>query len=407
MQRPSSSAFARQRIRSLNQSAVINAIHRNGRISRTDLAAELRLSPAAITALTAPLIEGGLVMEAAVGISASVGRKPILLGINYDHAMVLGVKVMNQGIIAALTNLNAEVQAVHNEPIADTGVATVIKAIKRATEVLAPETGAAGANLIGMGVNLPGIVDHQAGSVRHSPLLGWYQVPFAAALRDEIGLPALIENDVNALAAAHAWFGHGRGHEAFLVVTLGRGVGLGIVIGGALHRGPRGGAGEVGHTLCTPLGARVMSGETTTLEERLGDAGLIAQARRLLPGLPEDLDADGLSAMAAAGTEVVLDLLHDAGSCLGSAIGDLVNVFAPSLVILGGEGLRNAAYLLPALRKALEKRTFGDLGEGLELIVDTWGDDAWARGAAGVAAARFLEEASTPLSITRATRGSA
>ena len=120
MRRPTPRALGREQIRSLNQSAVISAIHRHGRISRTDLAAELRLSPAAITALTAPFLEEGLVVEAEVGTSPSVGRKPILLGINYDHAHVFGVKVMNHAVVAALTNLNAEVVALHEQALPDT-----------------------------------------------------------------------------------------------------------------------------------------------------------------------------------------------------------------------------------------------------------------------------------------------
>lgn len=394
MRRPSSTALGRERIRSLNQSAVISAIHRNGRISRTELAAELRLSPAAITALTAPFVEEGLVFEAEVGTSPSVGRKPILLGINYDHAHVFGVKVMNHAVVAALTNLNAEVLAVHTQALADTNERTVVEAVVTATAELGKTAAGAAVRPLGVGMSLPGVVDHHAGRVRHSQLFGWEKVPFADMLSDELKLPVLVENDVNALAAAHGWFGHGRGHEAFLVLTLGRGVGLGIVTNGSVYRGPRGGAGEFGHTVCTPIGPRVMDGGTATLEQRVGDAGLIAQARRVTG---TDLDADGVTRLAAAGDAAILDLLADAGDCLGVAMSGLINIFAPTLIILGGEGLRNAPFFLPRIRPQLNEFTFGDLAEDVEIVIDSWGDDGWARGAAGLAAARFLQEASIPL----------
>src|SRR5690606_15214077 len=157
-------ALGRERIRSLNQSAVISAIHRNGRISRTDLAVELRLSPAAITALTTPFIEEGLVVEAEVGTSPSVGRKPILLGINYDHAHVFGVKVMNHAVVAALTNLNAEAVALVDRPLVDTQVDTVVAAVVGAVHDLVEKTAGATVRPLGMGVSLPGVVDHLAGS---------------------------------------------------------------------------------------------------------------------------------------------------------------------------------------------------------------------------------------------------
>src|SRR5690606_12851682 len=213
----------------------------------------------------------------------------------------------------------------------------------------------------------------------------------ADMLSDELKLPVLVENDVNALAAAHGWFGHGRGHEAFLVLTLGRGVGLGIVTNGSVYRGPRGGAGEFGHTICTPIAPRVRDGKAATLEQRVGDAGLVAQARELAG---RDLEADDLTALAEAGNEAILELLTDAGDCLGVAMSGLVNIFAPTLIILGGEGLRHAPYFLPRVRPQLDTFTFGDLAEDVEIVIDSWGDDGWARGAAGLAAARFLQEAS-------------
>lgn len=394
MRRPATRALGRERIRSSNQSAVISAIHHHGRISRTDLASELRLSPAAITALTAPFVEEGLVFEAEIGTSPSVGRKPILLGINYDHAHVYGVKVMNHAVVAALTNLNAEVVALHTLPLTDTRESTVLAAIVTATAALDQIAGSRAVRPLGIGVSMPGIVDHHAGSVRHSELFGWLKVPFAEMLANELKLPVLLENDVNALAAAHGWFGHGRGHEAFLVLTLGRGVGLGIVVNGGVYRGPRGGAGEFGHTTCTPLAPRVMGTEPGTLEQRIGDAALASQASKLLG---RSVDHEAVTALAATGDATVLDLLADAGDCLGVALSDLVNIFAPTLVILSGEGLRNAPYLVPHLRPRLDEHGFGDLADDVEIVVDSWGDDGWARGAAGLAAARFLQEASIPL----------
>src|SRR5690554_5201227 len=282
MRRPTPRALGRERIRSLNQSAVISAIHRHGLISRTDLAAELRLSPAAITALTAPFLEEGLVFEAEVGTSPSVGRKPILLSINYDHAHVFGVKVMNHAVVAALTNLNAEVVAVHEQALPDTREQTVVDSVIRATDELRDLAKDAPIRPLGLGISVPGVVDHLAGAVRHSQLFGWEQVPLGERLSQRLDLPVLVENDVNALAAAHSWFGHGRGHEAFLVLTLGRGVGLGIVVNGAVYRGPHGGAGEFGHTVCAPLAPRVMDPEPATLESRVSDGALAAQASRLL-----------------------------------------------------------------------------------------------------------------------------
>ncbi len=400
-------ALGREKIRFLNQSAIINAIHRSGRISRTEIAAQLHLSPAAVTNITAPFVEEGLVVEAEVGESTSVGRKPILLGINYDYAHVFGVKVMPDAIVASLTNLNADAKGVLRYPLADTTTTTLATSIREALDRLVASTGVPEAAVAGLGVSLPGVVDHVTGYVRHSDILGWRHVGLADLLRDEVGLPTLVENDVNALAAAHGWFGLGRDHDSFLTVTLGRGVGLGIVIGGNLYRGPRGGAGELGHTRCPVIEPRAMTLAGGSLEATLSDRALLEQAKRLAPGHGPLTDPNELTGLAEAGHEGALDLLADAGELLGVALSDLVNLFAPTLIILGGEGLRNAPYFLPHVGPALERHAFGGLADGLDLHVDTWGDDAWARGAAGLAAARFLQVATVPLQVSRLHMGSA
>lgn len=398
-------ALGREKIRFLNQSAIINAIHRAGRISRTDIAAQLHLSPAAVTTITAPFVEEGLVVEAEVGESSSVGRKPILLGINYDHAHVFGVKVMPDAIVASLTNLNADAKGVLRLPLTDTGVPGLAAAIERALAALIDSTGVHAGDVAGLGVSLPGVVDYSTGFVRHSDILGWQRVPLADVLREAVGLPTLVENDVNALAAAHGWFGLGRDHDSFLTVTLGRGVGLGIVIGGALYRGPRGGAGELGHTRCPEIRSRAMELRGGTLEDHLSDAALLEQALRIAPELGANAGPAELTALAASGHEGIVALLADAGELLGVALSDLVNLFAPTLIILGGEGLRNSPYFLPHVRPALERHAFGGLAEGLETYVDTWGDDAWARGAAGLVAARYLQVATIPLQAARLHMG--
>jgi predicted NBD/HSP70 family sugar kinase len=139
-----------------------------------------------------------------------------------------------------------------------------------------------------------------------------------------------------------------------------------------------------------------MPAESATLEALLCDASLIEHLRRT-GTLGADADADDVARLAADGVSEAIALLRDAGELLGVALANLVNVFAPSLIVLGGEGMRNAPYLLPHLHRTLAAHAFGDLADHLDIVVDAWGDDAWARGAAGLAAARFLQEAAIPL----------
>lgn len=390
MRRRLGQAFGREDLRQANRSAVFTAIHERGPISRSQLARELRLSAAAVTDITSSLVSSGLVYEAEQGEREGAGRKPILLRLDYDFAYAVGVKVSNVSVTTALTNLEAEVVAWREDLLDDHGVGTIVAAIESAVEELRRDNGIPRESIVGVGVNLPGIVDSEGESVRVSPLLGWVDVPISSLLRERLGYPALAENDVNALATAAAWFGPGKGRKDFLVLTLGRGVGLGIVVNGTVYRGTAGGAGEFGHCLL-PSGREWQSTGDVTIEQLLSDAALLKRARELFPTTAPPT-ADDLAALAEAGDERALSLYREAGEVLGRALANLVNIFAPPLILLGGEGMRAASFLLPTAQAAMREHSFGDLGERIELIVHSWGEEAWAQGAAGLVASRFLHE---------------
>jgi N-acetylglucosamine repressor len=383
-------ATAKDDVRRLNQGAVFHVVHRHGPVSRVDIAARLHLSAAAVTNITSDLIDRGLVFEARKDDErGGVGRRRIMLEVAYDAACVAGIKVSNVGLTCALTNLNAEVLHAREWPLAATAPDAVAEAIAAAFADLATLAGRPPAAL---GVNLPGLVDADRQTVRHSPLLGWHQVPLGSLLGERLGVSVLVENDVNALALAEAWYGVGRSHDAFLVLTLGRGVGLGIVLGGEVYRGPHGGAGELGHVLLEAAGPETRFAAPGTVEAFLSDDALVRAARGRVAAFPDDGTAELLVELARGGDPDARDVYAAHGRALGRTLSLLVNVFAPSLIVLSGEGLRAPELLLDAAGPELRRLAFGDLAERVELAVEPWGDDAWARGAAALAASRYLTD---------------
>lgn len=386
-------AGARDVMRAQNQRAIFEEVHRHGPISRADLAVVLHLSPAAVTNITSDLIQRGLLFEAREAKGNGVGRRAILLEVDYDAATVAGVKLSNVGITCAIANLNAEVGTTASAHIEDTSPAAVVDAIARQLQEFHQATSAK--PVAALGLNLPGVVDRDGQTVRYSPLLGWREVKIGLLLQQRLGIPVIVENDVNALALAEAWFGHGRNHESFLTVTLGRGIGLGIVLEGEVYRGPLGGAGEFGHVMLGDSSAETKHARRGTIEAQLSDEALVHAARRAGVELPEDADAETLTTMAENGDEAAATVFDAAAAVLGRALAVLVNLFAPSLIILSGEGMRAQELLLPRARAVLDETSFGDLGRQVELVVDSWGDDAWARGAAAMAASRYLLESAS------------
>jgi len=118
----------------------------------------------------------------------------------------------------------------------------------------------------------------------------------------------------------------------------------------------------------------------------------VREARRRIAGFPADGTAELVADLAARGDAAATGVVADAGRALGRALSLLVNLFAPSLIVLSGEGMRAADVMLPAAHDELGRLAFGDLADRVELAVESWGDDAWARGAAALAASRYLTE---------------
>src|SRR6266508_5077289 len=284
----------RELIRAINRSHVLNAIKTHGPIGRADIARRTGLSPATVTSISAKLISQRLVLEKSAG-DSSGGRPPILLVINPKGGYVVGIKLTETHAVCALTDLEALVIAQVSRPLSGHKPAQVVDDLARMVTSFIREQKIAKKQLLGVGVGLAGIVDAEAGILRQSPIYGWDNVPLRSMLHSKLHIPIYIENDVNTLTLTERWFGHGQGVDNFLTVTVGRGVGLGIVANGQFYRGQTGGAGEFGHTTINPDGPLCDCGKYGCLEAYVGDPGLIRSAQESfalgkLSALVQDLD---------------------------------------------------------------------------------------------------------------------
>ena len=372
----------RDLMRDINRHLVLNLVKNRGPISRTQLAADSGLAQGTITNITRDLMDDGMVREVASGPSTG-GRRPILLEIDPAGGFALGMKLIAGRVILALTDLEGNVCQSQVAPTSDPGdVAAYLASLEAATSSFLDAAGVEAARLIGIGVGLPGFIDHAAGVCRHSALLGWHNVPLEAMLEAFFPTPVVLDNDVNTLTLYEALFGSGRGLEDFLVVTTGRGIGMGAVVNGRLMRGAGGGAGEFGHIPLCPDGPVCNCGRRGCLEAMASDPALVGQAQAA--GLAVQSAADLLE-LARAGDQIARDLYAAAGNWLGRGIATLVNVFNPDRVMLSGEGMQAAEFLVPAVEAALHAHTFDGLAEQLTLAVEPLDDVTWARGAASLA----------------------
>jgi predicted NBD/HSP70 family sugar kinase len=362
--------------RDLNRAAIFRLIGSSGPIARTQIARRLGLSPATVTAVTRELLDRGIVRVAERAPSRR-GRPALLLEVVGGAAAAFGIKLAPDHVVGVRVDLEAEVQARFEESFD----ATEPGAPERLADVLARWLDGTGSTtpLLGLGVGVSGVVDSAEGRI-DSPMLGWRNVPLAELLRERLRLPVLVDNDVNTLAIAERLYGRGRESDNFVTVTIGRGVGLGIVAGGDIYRGFRGGAGELGHTTAVVDGATCRCGKRGCLETVVGDPALVAEGRRCNLLGPDD-GIEQLRRLADEGNRPARHLFADAGAALGRAVADVSNLLSPQLVLVSGEGTQAWQHLASAFEASFRANLFAPL-DGIVVEVDPWDDAKWAVGAA-------------------------
>jgi N-acetylglucosamine repressor len=391
----------RDSIKGVNRNLVLNLVKSEGPISRRDISRRSGLSAATVTNLTAELIAEDLIHEMGPGVSLR-GRPPVLLRLNNRAGFVVGVKVMDEALASVVTDLDAGVLAYRTVPLrasagrggsgaSRTDPDRVLKEIAESVEAVIADAGVDRSSVLGVGLGLAGLVDGQAGVCRYSPVFSWRGVDLANPLRHLLGLEVILENDVNALTIAEQWFGHGHDRDHFCVVTVGRGVGVGVVVNGRFYRGMGGGAGELGHMTVQPDGLACDCGKWGCLEALASDGAVVKQALRLIEDgadtalrtrLPFSID-DVIEA-AGQGDRLAQDVLAESGRWLGVGVANLVNLLDPGLVIIGGEGVAAGEWRFEAMRVAFRNHVFDGLADQTEFVIEPAGDDTWARGAACV-----------------------
>lgn len=395
---------SKQLIRDLNVSTVVDTIRRHEPISRAELAERTRLGKSTVTGIVNELLRNGFLVE--VGAAESGGGRPrVLLRLNSQARYTVGVKLAPTSVTTALTDLHAQVvQRVGHQVLPEKGSEAIIAdLVGGIREVMAGQR-VDPAAVIGIGVVLPGLVDQHTGVSLSSYFLNWRDIPLKAVLEKELGLPVFVDNDANAYALAEHWYGAGQGSVNMLGVTVGIGIGSGIIIGGQLYRGGSKGAGELGHITIDCNGPQCACGNHGCVEAFASDAGIARFAREavqaqpgsLLSGLAsagEQITREVVAAAARQGDRAARQALAEAGRYLGIGLANAVNLLNPDCIVVGGEAVAQAGeLLLEPVRQGLRERAFSVLADDIRVVPATLGQDAWLVGAATV----VLEEVFKP-----------
>jgi glucokinase len=248
-----------------------------------------------------------------------------------------------------------------------------------------------------LGVGAAGMVNRD-GVIRYAPNVAWREFPLADRVGRAVGIPTLVDNDANAAAWGEFRFGAGRGSRDMLLVTMGTGIGGGIVIQGKLFRGAYGFAAEIGHIIVEPGGPLCGCGNLGCWEQvasgraigRLGRRAAMDHPQTLMVELaggdPDKVDGRVVTAAAKRGDPVATHVLAEVGRRLGEGIGGLVNVLDPDVVVVGGGAVEAGDLILtPARRSFVETVEAPRHRPDVPIVAAAMGNDAGAVGAADLA----------------------
>jgi predicted NBD/HSP70 family sugar kinase len=363
--------------------AVFAMVLTEGPISRVQLARRLGLSSAAVTKAARPFLDHGYLHElAATGRARpGAGRPASPLAVNPDREFFLGVKITADELIGVVCDLRAGVRAAEHRPLEDGSVPGVLDALTSVVEALRDVSGEVRARAGSLGLSISGDVERPTGRVRYSPFLGWHDVPLGELAARATGLSVTVENDVKALTAAEHWFGDGVGTDDFALVTVGAGIGCGLVVGGRLVTGSRGVAGEIGH-LCVDADGPVCHCGGRGCVEALAGTRAIVEAAREATGR-RDLTFDQAMALARAGDPGALAAFARAGHAVGLGIAAVANLVGPERIVVSGEGLAAYDLLNEHIRRGFDGQTFGAAAQ-CPLSIRPLPFEEWARAAAAV-----------------------
>jgi predicted NBD/HSP70 family sugar kinase len=378
-------------IRGINQSTLLNLIRTEAPISRPQLATLSGLSLVTVIKITANLLERNLIQERDFAESTG-GRRAGLLEINPEGGFVVGLIPQPESLTAVIVNLSSELVCTRQWDILLHGdYQRAMDLIVQCWEELFHESHIAKEKIIGIGFGMSGLIDAERGFCIDAWLLGWKNVEISRPLEERIGIPVFVDNDVNCLAVYEKLFGQGQPYDHFLVVAIGRGVGLGIVTNGDLYRGAFGGAGEFGHTAVTTEGRFCDCGNRGCLETYVSFPGIVRNYREYaqttvyspITGSSEQTLLE-IVERARNGDQAAEAAMQRAGTLLGVSLANLINIFNPECIILSSPDLNIMTddLLVGAMHQEIKQHLFSQMGKDLRFFtVEQLGYESWARGA--------------------------
>jgi len=393
-----------EQVRKVNKSIILNMLRLHAPISRAQVANLTGLNRGTVSNIVNVLIDEGLVYEDEQK-GSGIGRPAISLGLRPDGGAVIGVEIGVDFVAVLLTNFVAETiweTRVQTNPtqsqthIISQAEQLIDQALLRANEKrLRP---------LGIGVGLPGLVNAHQGNLIMAPNLRWRNVPLRLMWNQRFHLPIYIENEANLAALGEYYFGIARNVDNFIYLSAGIGLGGGIMMDGKLFRGGHGYAGEIGHIQRDPMGEECGCGRIGCWETQVGPRAVLQRVKRELQNNPDQALLDGCSGdaenltfemvvrFALQGNRMCRQAIEEVAVHLGMGIADMVHVFNPDLVLIGGAFIQAKEILQPIIEKTIFSKVLQPCADGLRVAFSERGANDCVLGAIAIVLDDILHE---------------
>ncbi|MFJ8106206.1 ROK family protein [Streptomyces sp. NPDC096132] len=351
----------------------------HGPLSRTDLARRLNLSAGSLTRLTKPLIESGLLVEVPEGSGPAEvrqGRPSQPLDVVAGSRSFLGFKITEDMVYGVVTTLRSDIVARHDRPLATHDPDGVVALLGEMTDELTR----AHPGIAGIGIGVGGLVRDRA-VVGESAFLDWRDIPLAALTEERTGLPVVVENDVAALVEAETWFGAGRGLDRFAVLTIGAGLGYGLVLGGLRVPCAEEDRGFGRHWIVNPHGPLTPDGARGSAVSLLTIPSIRYQVQA---ATGRAWTYEEILARAADGEPMPARVVEEAARALGTLVAQIANFAMPQKILLAGEGVGLMGVGGDLVRETIRAHRH-PLAAPVDLETKVSDFHDWARGAAVLA----------------------
>lgn len=344
-----------QLMKSVNKTSILNKIRLAEPISRAQISKETGITAPTVSAIVKELIKEDLVEESVLGKSKG-GRKPTLLLLKRDGHFVIGVDAGSNSIRVVATNLVGDI-LYHRHQAVSKGISQndYLVELSRVIKWVLDDLSERQDKVLGIGVAMHGVVRIASGEALYASSTGFRHLPIKAFLEELFPYPVIVENNSRAMTFGEYWFGNFDDAKTLIGISIGRGVGSGIIINGRLRHGAQDIAGEVGHMVIDYQGIKCSCGNYGCWETLITGDAIVRQVIKMGWSEP-DITPEKVYQAALDRDPLAIKALASVGRMIGIGIVNLIHIINPDQILLGGGVMNSQEFLMPEIRKVISER---------------------------------------------------